>query len=113
MRDSSNGVTSMCCESHKSFRPGFFKPAESNFRAQTKDVADEHRDTALMKIQRKTFIVLVARELAPAGLRSRPKFINPIDQRLVAPHSIPYHPHLFLHRFPGSRLSVGAQSGKP
>ncbi|MBA1377698.1 hypothetical protein [Pseudomonas brassicacearum] len=113
MRDSSNGVTSMCCETHKSFRRKIFKPNESNFRAQTKNVADGHRDLASMKIQRKTFIELVARELAPAGLRSSPKFINPIDQRLAAPHSIPYHPLLFLHRFPGSRLSIGAQSGKP
>ncbi|QXH95679.1 hypothetical protein [Pseudomonas ogarae] len=112
MRYSSNGVTSMCCETHKSFRRRIFKPTESNFRAQIKVVADGHRDTALMKIQRKTFIALVARELAPAGLRSGPTFINTINQRLAAPHSIPYHPHLFFAPLPGSRLSTGAQSGK-
>lgn len=45
-----------------------------------------------MKIQRKIFIA---------------------HRRLVALHSIPYHPHLSSHRFPGSRPSTGAQSGKP
>ncbi|MCW1243845.1 hypothetical protein OC610_05460 [Pseudomonas sp. SAICEU22] len=100
MRDSSNGVTSMCCETHKSFRRKIFKPTESNFRAQTKNVADGHRDMALMKIQGKTFIALLAKELAPAGLCSSPRFINPIDQRLAAPHSIPYHPHLFFTPLP-------------
>ncbi|MFW9267929.1 hypothetical protein ACLK1G_12100 [Pseudomonas sp. NR3] len=92
MRYSLNGVTSMCCESHKSFRMEIFKPTESNFRAQTKNVADGHRDRATMKIQRKIFIA---------------------HRRLVALHSIPYHPHLSSHRFPGSRPSTGAQSGKP
>ncbi|WP_434704927.1 hypothetical protein J3P85_03470 [Pseudomonas sp. Z1-12] len=112
MRYSSNGVASMCCETHKSFRRRIFKPPESNFRAEVKLVADGQRDTALMKIQRKIFIAFVARELAPAGLRSGPKFTSTIDQRLAAPHSIPYHPHLFFAPLPGSRRSTGAQSGK-
>ncbi|WP_204127267.1 hypothetical protein [Pseudomonas ogarae] len=135
MRYSSNGVTSMCCETHKSFQRRIFKPNESNFRAQIKLVADGHRDTALMKIQRKTFIALTFdRSHAPAWERyqGRSAFrfckvtqsvtgciptqsvvtINTIDQRLAAPHSIPYHPHLFFAPLPGSRLFTGAQSGK-
>jgi hypothetical protein len=64
----------MCCETHNSFRRGIFKPTESNFRAQVKFVADGHRDTAVMKIRRKIFIVLVAGSPALNSVPSAPVF---------------------------------------
>ncbi|WVV48386.1 hypothetical protein THH46_04015 [Pseudomonas sp. NA13] len=101
MRYSSNGVTSMCCETHKSFRRRIFKPTESNFRAQIKFVADGHRDTALMKIQRKTFIAPCGQGLIRSTQTAGRTALNSVPFAAVfAPLS-------------GSRLSTGAQSGKP